>query len=128
MHVPATTVILINDLTITHCYGSIFIDSVLNTQLNDLFVQNCSNFGLKINNTATVTIDNCSFSHNGVNGLLNLVKTVSISYSNFTYEQQSKYSSTTEPVYSYKYLGVVINSSLSKHSNNALFPVTVARC
>ena len=38
-----------------------------------------------INNTAAVTIDSCSFSHNGANVMLNLVKTVSIKYSNFTF-------------------------------------------
>ena len=48
-------------------------------------VQNSSKFGLWINNTATVTIDSCSFSQNGANVIMNLVETVSISYSNFTF-------------------------------------------
>ena len=85
INVYATTVIYINNLTITHCSRGIVIDSVLDAQLNSLSAQNSSEFGLWINNTATVTIDSCSFSHNGANTFLNLVKTVSISYSNFTF-------------------------------------------
>ena len=83
--VHTTTVIHINGLTITQCGTGIVIDTVLDVQLKNVFVQNNSNFGLSIINTATVTIDSCTVSHNGVNTFLNLVKTVSISYCNFTY-------------------------------------------
>ena len=85
VNVYATTVIHINNLTITHCSRGIVIDSVSDAQLNNLSLQNNIEYGLWINNTATVTIDSCSFTHNGVNAFLNLVKTVYISYSNFTY-------------------------------------------
>ena len=85
VYVYATTVIHINNLTITHCSRGIAIDSVSDAQLNNLFVHNNSKYGLWITNTTTVTIDNCSFTHNGDNAFLNSVKTVYISYSNFTY-------------------------------------------
>ena len=85
INVSSTTVIQMNDLTIANCNGGIFITSVSYSYFNNLSVQNSSKFGLWINNTATVTIDSCSFSHNGANVMLNLVKTVSISYSNFTF-------------------------------------------
>ena len=85
INVYTTTVIHINDLTITHCSRGIVIDTVLDVQINRLFAQNNSEFGLAITNTATVTIDSCSFSHNGIHAFLNLVKSVSISYCNFTY-------------------------------------------
>ena len=85
INVYATTVIHINNLTITHCRKGIVIDSVSDAQLNNLSVQNNIELGLWITNTATVTIDSCSFSHNGINAFLNSVKTVSISYSNFIY-------------------------------------------
>ena len=84
-NVYATTVVYINNLIITHCSRGIVIDSVLDAQLNDLSVQNDIEYSLLITNTATVTIDRCSFSHNGINAFLNSVKTVSISYSNFIY-------------------------------------------
>ena len=84
INVSTTTVIYINGLTITHCNRGIAIASVLDAQLNNLFLQK-NIFGIWINNTATVTIDSCSFSHNGVNAFLNLVTKVSISYSNFTH-------------------------------------------
>ena len=84
INVSTTTVIYIHGLTITHCNRGIAIASVLDAQLNNLFLQK-NIFGIWINNTATVTIDSCSFSHNGVNAFLNLVTKVSISYSNFTH-------------------------------------------
>ena len=83
--VYATTVIHINGLTITHCSRGIVIDSVLDAQLNNLSIQNGSKFGLSINNTTIVTVDSCSFSHNGANTKFNLTKIASISYSNFTF-------------------------------------------
>ena len=91
VYVSTTTIIHINNLTITHCSSGIVIGSVSDAQLNNLFVHNNSKYGLWITNTATVTIDNCSISHNQVNALLNLVKTVSISYCNFTYGQTLTY-------------------------------------
>ena len=74
-----------NDLTIANCNGGIFITSVSDSYFNNLSVLNSSKSGLFINNTAAVTIDKCSFSHNGANVMLNLVKIFSISYSNFTF-------------------------------------------
>ena len=85
INISGTTVIYINNVIITHCSRGIVIDSVLGVQLNNLSIQNNIEYGLWIKNTVTVTIDSCSFSHNGVNALLNLVKTVSISNSNFTF-------------------------------------------
>ena len=73
INVYATTVIYINNLTITHCSRGIVIDTVLDAEFNNFSVQNSSEFGLWIYNTATVTIDSCSFSHNGANTFLNLV-------------------------------------------------------
>ena len=89
INVSASTIIHINGLTITHCSRGIVIHSVLDAKLNKLSVRHGSKFGLWINNTDTVTIDSCSFSHNGVNAFLNLVKNVSINYSNFTNGQRS---------------------------------------
>ena len=85
INVSATTSIQIHGLTFANCYEGIFITSVSNAYFNNLSVQNSSKFGLWINNTATVTIDSCSFSQNGANVIMNLVETVSISYSNFTF-------------------------------------------
>ena len=85
INVSATTSIQIHGLTFANCYEGIFITSVSDVYFNNLSVQNSSKFGLWINNTATVTIDSCSFSQNGANVIMNLVKTVSISYSNFTF-------------------------------------------
>ena len=105
--VYATTVIHINDLTITHCSSGIVIDSVFDAQLNNLSVQHVSKFGLWINNTATVIIERCSFSHNGVNAFLNLVKTVKMSYSIFTYGQRSMH-------------GYHVTGGFSIHNNDQL--------
>ena len=85
INVSSTTVIQIRGLTFANCNGGIFITTVSETYFTNLSVQNSSKFGLRIYNTTTVTIDNCSFSHNGANVILNLVKVVSISYSNFTF-------------------------------------------
>ena len=85
IYVSATTAIQISGLTFANCDGGIFITTVSYSYFNNLSVQNSSNFGLRIYNTTAVTIDSCSFSHNGANVMLNLVKTVSISYSNFTF-------------------------------------------
>ena len=85
INVSATTSIQIHGLTFANCYRGIFITSVSDVYFNNLSVQNSSKFGLWINNTATVTIDSCSFSQNGANVIMNLVKTVRISYSNFTF-------------------------------------------
>ena len=93
INVSASTIIHVNGLTITHCSRGIVIHSVLDAKLNKVSVQHGSKIGLWINNTDTVTIDSCSFSHNGVNAFLNLVKNVSINYSNFTNGQRSMYGS-----------------------------------
>ena len=85
INVSATTAIQIKGLTFTNCYRGIFITSVSDAYFNNLSVQNSSKFGLSINNAATVSINNSSFSQNGANVIMNLVKSVHISYSNFTF-------------------------------------------
>ena len=89
INVYATIVIYINGLTITHCSRGIVIDLVSDAQLNNLFVHNNIEYGFLITNTTTVIIDSCSLSYNGINALLDLVKSVYISYSNFTYGQNN---------------------------------------
>ena len=83
--VSVTSAIHIDGLTINDCYRGIFIASCVNVQLNNLSIQNSSHVGLVINNTNIVNINNCSYSHNGVNVYLIFIKTITISYSNFTF-------------------------------------------
>ena len=85
INVSVTSVVQIDGLTINNCHRGIFIASCVNVQLNNLSIQNSSHIGLVIENTTIVTINSCSFSHNGVNVNLISVKTITISYSNFTF-------------------------------------------
>ena len=118
VNVSTTTFLYINNVTITHCSRGIVIDSVSDAHLNDLSAQNNIEYGLLINNTATVTIDSCSFSYNGVNTFLNLVKTVDISYSNFTYGQL--------PTYNWHASGLTIHPINSVEGSN--IPIVITGC
>ena len=85
INISVTSVVQIDGLTINNCHRGIFIASCVNVQLNNLSIQNSSHIGLVIENATIVTINSCSFSHNGVNVNLISVKTITISYSNFTF-------------------------------------------
>ena len=94
INVFATTIVHINGITIANLSTSIVINSVLNTRLNHVSVQNSSEFGLSINKAATVTIDSCSFSCNGVNTNFHFVQNTNIGYSNFTFGYQYTHDGT----------------------------------